>query len=344
MSLALSAAPAAQAADERPPACDRTVVPPPSSSGYPLFAPRAWEWWSGAGFVADWASGRATPGFAIGTEVVKPFDADQRFRLGLYVGASIGHWGDDQGLLLGAATSLRLRWSPWMTDFYDVFVVVKPAGFDFAFDDFRAAFRPGAGLGVRFIRAAALEATADDLVSLGDAFPNGNRSGVGLTISLAYDACFQPLGCDRPTPKPPQAKPLTCDLYNQATALCRGAADRAALCHAVYVAMDASRIPVRPLDATDAFLAALSAQLSGSPSQPGVDALRALHERLFDEVFDPKAGTRNAERIAAQQGAWLRDHCSYEPTAIELRDALGCDVDGAPAACLIEPECVGTGG
>lgn len=343
LSLATSVALTA-AADAPSLTCDQTVVPPASSSGFPLFAPRAWEWWAGAGFVADWASGRATPALAIGTELVKPFDADQRFRVGLYAGASFGHWGDDDGALVGASTSLRLRWSPWMTDFYDVFLVAKPAGFDFAFDDFRAAFRPGVGLGVRFIRAAALEATADDVISLGDAFPNGNRSGVGVTISLAYDVCFQPLGCDRPQPKPPQPKKLTCELYDQATALCRGAANRAALCHAVYVSMDASRIPSRPLDATDAFLAALWVQLAGSPSQAAVDALRALHKRLFDEVFDPAAGTRHAERLAAQRGAWLRDHCSYEPTAIELRDALGCDVNGAPAACAVEPECVGTGG
>jgi hypothetical protein len=332
-------------ADDAQFTCDRTPVPPGPSSESPLFPPRAWELWPTLGFLTDWAAGPLSPDVSFGIELAKPFDVDQRWRLGIHAGYLLGHWGGDRASSSALDASLNLRWSPLMTDFFDGYFIVKPAGADIALSDSRVALRWGAGIGMRALRAIEIEATADALVALKDTFPNGDRAGLGVTFSLGYDLCLEPFGCTQAQPSGPVTKALTCELYDQADATCgslqANPGARTALCQAVYTSMDASADPgSRPLDATHAFLLALAASLADPGLKKAVEDLATTHKRLYEQIYAAK-GERYDERMAAQSGEWLHDHCTYEPNAIELRGAFGCDTDGKPLpSCSVPPECV----
>ena len=138
---------------------------------------------------------------------------------------------------------------------------------------------------------------------------------------------------------PPQAtqKSLTCNLYNEAQSVCGAVPDRAALCAAVFAAMDANR-PLGPQgaaihDPIDAFLLATQ-ELVADSAKSRIADLRQMNTRLLQELGE----AQEKERRAAQGNTWLSDHCAYAPTAIELRDAFGCTAQGAATAqCPTQP-------
>lgn len=317
--------------------CSDAIVTPPAPTHFSAYSPRIIEFWGKAGELGDWAPPRTMrPAGYAGLEVALPFDAEQRLRLGLGADVTLGHWGDDAHSILGLQTSLALRWSFAMDDIFDSYLLVRPADFQFAWDPWASVYRPGIGVGIRVARAVQLEASADALVALGGPFGDGERAAPGLDVTLGFDLCLV-LSCNRASPPKASQKSLTCNLYNEATqSVCAAVPDRAALCAAVFTAMDANR-PLGPDGATirdpiDAFLLATE-QLVAEPAKSRFHDLRNTNGRLLGELDR----AREKERIAAQGNAWLSDHCAYAPTAIELRDALGCTAQGTPTDRCPQP-------
>jgi hypothetical protein len=327
------------AAASGPVTCNATPVSPPPATPYFEYSPRRFELWAGVGELGDWLlAGTMSPALTLGAEFVLPLDLAQRSRLGLKVDAVIGHWAGNDGSLFGLEGSLAYRYSVGMDDFFDWYLLGRPVDVLFALGNSQAAYRPGLGAGLRVVRAVELEGTLDAVVGLGRSGAGGDRAGPGLTLSLAVDTCLAGSFCSRPAPPKPVQRDLTCNLYEHAESLCTGTPDRHALCDAVATAMDASR-PLtddgaREGDPIDAFLAAVEAPLP-EPLKTAIHRLRQDHDALLQTL----SRSQDAERRAAQGGGWLVDHCSYEPTANELRDAFGCDPDGAPTRCAPPSQC-----
>jgi hypothetical protein len=325
--FAAAIAPAVSAAD--PTVCDDTRIAPPTVTPYPQYGPRNVELWLSAGELGDWASrGSMTPAFVLGAELGVPFDVVQRVRLAAGASAVFGHWGDDAHSLVGLETRLDLRASYFMDDLLDLYVLARPIDVMFGWNEARAAYRPGVGLGVRVARRVELEGTLDGIVALGSAFAGGERAGPGMTLSLGFDTCLWGW-CNRSAPQNPAQTSLTCALYDEARSACPSSGGCGAMCNAVAAAMDASRPSIaegaRARDAIDAFLLGVAQQLSGDVKDR-IDHLRATHDALLRKLLAAQTDEREAEQV----GTGLVDHCSYAPTAIELRDALGCTPEGAP--------------
>jgi hypothetical protein len=333
-----SATPAAATpAAATPAVCNDTVVAQPAPTPFPAYGPRVLELWIKAGELGDWAPpGTMRPAGYLGLEVARPFDAEQRFRLSLGADVVLGHWGDDAHSLLGLQASLAFRWSFAMDDIFDSYLLARPADFLFTWSPSGSIYRPGIGLGVRVARAVQLEATADALVALDGPFADRQRAAPGLDITLGFDLCLV-VGCNQPSPPQATQKSLTCNLYNEAQSVCGRVPDRAALCAAVFAAMDANR-PLGPEgaaihDPIDAFLLATQ-ELVADSAKSRIADLRQMNTRLLQELGE----AQEKERRAAQGNTWLSDHCAYAPTAIELRDAFGCTAQGtATAQCPTQP-------
>jgi hypothetical protein len=316
--------------------CNDKEVIPPAPTQFPAYGPRAFELWGKLGELGDWGSpGAMRPAGYLGAEGAFPFD-EQRVRLSLGADLVLGHWGDDTHSLIGMQVSAAFRWSPFMDDVFDGYLVVRPADFLFAWDPASTAYRPGVGVGVRVARSVQLEATGDALVALDGRFAGGERAAPGLDVTLGFDFCL-PLSCNQPAPAGPGQISLACNLYDEAQLVCQKVPDRSALCAAVFTAMDANR-PLgadgkQAQDPIDAFLLATS-ELVAEPAKSRITHLGQTNETLVERLED----AQRRERKAAQSGAKLVDHCSYAPTAIELRDAFGCLVDGGAALSCPDAE------
>jgi hypothetical protein len=316
--------------------CKDDEVIPQSPTQFPLYSPRAFEFWGKVGELGDWGSpGSMRPAGYLGLEGALPFD-EQRIRLSLGADFILGHWGDDAHSFLGMQAAAAFRWSPLMDDVFDGYLIVRPADFLFAWNSATTAYRPGLGVGVRVARTVELEATGDALIALDHAFAGGERVAPGLDVTLGFDICF-PLSCNQPTPPKLIQVSLACNLYNEAQRVCSRVPDRAALCAAVFTAMDANRPlgpgETQPADPIASFL--LSAQgLLPDTAKSTMDSVINENQALISRVGE----AQTHERGYAQKGARPVDHCSYAPTAIELRDAFGCLADGG-----VTPTCPDAG-
>jgi hypothetical protein len=167
-----------------------------------------------------------------------------------------------------------------------------------------------------------LEGTFDAVYAAGDRFADGARVLPGMTLTLGGDLCLIKDWCKVPRPPAPEIRQLACDLYDEAKGACENQPDHARLCAAVAAAMDAStNVTSEKYDDTDAFLTGIIDQVADVPRlQQQLMVLRSGHRDRLETWYH--AG--DAERKARQRGAWLSTHCSYAPTALELREAFGC--------------------
>jgi hypothetical protein len=346
--LAFASRSARVAADDATPATPRTggaesaqcggaELEPVPSNGFPLTPARSRELWTNLGLMGDWSPHASMkPGASVGFEWVPLVNAKQSVRLGLYAGLTFGHVGDESHAVVGGELGPRLRLSPLINDFFDIYPILK-TDLALAIKPWKSVFRPGLGVGVRVLRAVSLEATFDGLVAIGDPFAGGSRLAPGMTIALGFDWCAPYEACNRPPPPPPTQRSLTCELYAQASAVCKRSAQRAALCEAVAIALDANAVATAErFDAIDAFLEGMLEHAADATLKQELSALQVQHRKLLKKIDD----AREAERKAAQHSAWLPVHCSYAPVAAELREAFGCDAQSRPvAACSPVPGC-----
>jgi hypothetical protein len=320
-------------------------IHPAADSGFPLAPVRDDELWALTGYAGDFERGRsATAAATLGLECDPWLSLRQKSRLGIYLGAIGGEWGEPGHVPVSAELAVRYHLSFVMDDFLDVYGTLRLGG-QAAFRDFRFALRPAAGLGLRMLRAVVLEGVYAPLVAVGDRFDDGRRFEHGIAISLGLDLCVIIPGLHgcQAAPAPPAApRPLTCALYTQARQLCGkwspNPSVRQAFCRATAAAMNAATTSTSErYDSIDALLRALAHNVSADSQElrAEVDALRVLHEQLLKRW----SLARCDERQAARDGALLATHTSYAPVAVELREYLGCTTQGEPAACPPPPDC-----
>jgi hypothetical protein len=334
------------AAADLPPRCTGAEIEPAATSGFPLAPVRERELWVLAGYAGDWNSGNAvTADGTLGVEWIPWLNRTQSTRLGLYAGIIGGPWGEGGHAPISGEAAMRFRWSFAMDDFFDWYLTLR-SGAQVAFGGPRVAFHPGAGGGLRVLRAVLIEGVYAPLVAIGDPFEDGRRAEHGIAVTLGVDLCVVVKGlggCTVALPPSPVPKALACDLYSPAQSICaKWSADvsaHSALCRAVASAMDADTTSTtEKYDSIDAFLRGVRDNLPATAGEmrDAVESLVTTHERLLQELSEARA----EERIASQHHATFPAHCSYAPVAVEIRDALGCDAKGEATGCSPVPECV----
>lgn len=314
-----------------------------------LYAAQREEWLLSLSSLNSWNPETAhyDRGFGAGIEVAFPFDASRRARLGVHNGVLVGAWGGDDYPPVSLAPGLRLRYSPFLYDEYDLYLLGKldsAIGLD---RDLHVALRPGLGGGVRIARTLSLEFAFEPPLALGDEFRDGNTRSrwlVGFWTSGAFDLCILGRQCRESEPRPRTVE-TTCALYGRARRTCQTFAARhdshERLCLAVEAALDADLHPTRQNeDATTAFLVALdaelrSAELSDETRQELLSRVQELLETHASHRSE-LAQYRASAREAAAAGRELACEVRYAPWVVELARALGCyraELGDCPDVC-----------
>ena len=324
-------------------------VPVSNGAEFPYRAPRYREVWVRTGVVGDWY---LHPSYLLGLGFdVRP--ATERFRFGPGLSLVLAKAGDVRRGAVAVQPDLGARYSPYVDEFVDVYGLLGaglpvsfPVGADASVT--RVDLRPYAGVGVRILRAVSLEATAQPLVALGARFDDRARALFGYGLLVGFDVCSLG-GCSPPEVVPDDVDD-TCDLYARAERTCEDVARgpkanerRAALCDAVYAALDPIAHPPDPADPSGTFLAALA------PDPRLDEALRAELSTLYAIHVDRwrrwSASVACGKELGGEVPARLpRVRVNYAPYPGDLRQLLGCDVERPTCAPYARCASSGRGG
>ncbi|MBW2458312.1 MAG: hypothetical protein JRI68_27665 [Deltaproteobacteria bacterium] len=345
---ALTLAPSTAAGGESGPADSAATadqaVPPPTGTPPAAIPPTSKEfytppwgemWLRLLSRVDIWEGPHVAAGVAAGMS----FDLTDQRRclLGFNTQILVGTWGDNEerGKLI-FEHGPELRFSPYMDELLDVFILARTLGVLGVVDGVHWGIRPGIGVGARAARHFAIELAYEPvwplgqpLVDDGEAVTDGSPSH-GLSLDIGVDACLFWGGCaqERDEPKPQHKTEELYDLAHELHCAMK-AAERKPFCTgAVEPALDAAQLPAsQPADRSgvEVFLrAVLEGAAPTLHSQLWTILNRHLYlraERSLDQTFATQY---------ARTGEKLRAPVEYEPIVIELRYHFGCDDDDPP--------------
>lgn len=282
-----------------------------------------------------WEGPHVTVGLGLGA--LFDLNDERSVRLGFHTNFLGGTWADnaDRGHFI-IEHGPELRFSPYMDEVVDVFLVLRGLGVLGLVDDVHWGLRPALGVGVRAGRYVSLGLNLEPVWTLGAPLVHEGEPvsegipapGVGLEIGV--DLCAFSEICDKTTPKPiahdetgelyAEARSLSCALTNEELdRFCK---------NVVPEALDAGRYHPSDGGGGDGigpFLDGLIDQAEPS-QQPQLQAIVERHDRLrrldrADEAYG---------LFFARDGRKLAHPIIYEPVVLELRRQLGCDPDDPP--------------
>ncbi|HVW25684.1 MAG TPA: hypothetical protein VHC69_09955 [Polyangiaceae bacterium] len=300
--------------------CGVDPLPTPHQTELPLlYEPRHDELTLEARYLGSWMPVVSSFDFGLRYSYA-PFD--QRLHLGLEAGGTAGEWGSDRRgpIALTIGGRVAYDFARLMTGVVDLYVLAEADALVLAKHG-DPVLRPGVGLGLRVDRSIGVEATFNPLISLGDAFADGEKFDGGFGIGVSYDFCTLGTFCDEKS-RTSIEHDLTPQFYAAAADVKPAEIVRqAALCDAVARALDAARYhPHDKIDSMDAFLRGVAENLTDKPLQDAVNALRNEHIAWLNDWTK----SHEAERVAAADGHQLTEHCVYEPFPLELKSLFGC--------------------